>query len=155
MSASPMNTRKITRPATAVLLARKTLAESLSSSKRALCSKTVAMAFSLVPNSRIQEGVQDIENQRGDDEDDSEDEGRAHNHPHVLVKERECRPPTDAFEREDIFDDDRAAEETGHEVAVRGHGRKQRVLLRMEVVDEPLGHALRPRESDVVLLEHF
>src|SRR5207247_1047942 len=91
MSASPMNTRKITSPATAVLLA----------------------------------------------------------------KERECRPPTDAFEREDIFDDDRAAEETGHEVAVRGHGRKQRVLLRMEVVDEPLGHALRPRESDVVLLEHF
>src|SRR5207249_8019974 len=26
---------------------------------------------------------------------------------------------------------------------------------RMEVVDEPLGYALRPGESDVVLLEHF
>src|SRR5437867_12368537 len=94
MSASPMNTRKITRPATAVLLAKKTLAESLSSSKRALCSKTVAMAFSLVPNSRIQTGVQDIENQRDDDEDDSEDERRASDSAHASANKGESRSPT-------------------------------------------------------------
>src|SRR5947208_16410201 len=74
MSASPMKTRKITRPATAVLFAKKTLAESMSSSKRALCSKTVAMAFPLVPNSRIQERVHGIEHQHVADFDESDDE---------------------------------------------------------------------------------
>src|SRR5207245_10014646 len=43
-NASPKNTRKIARPTTAVLFERNTFPESLSSSKRALLSVTVAMA---------------------------------------------------------------------------------------------------------------
>src|SRR5256712_1670251 len=110
---------------------------------------------SLVADSWIQERVQDVQDQRRGDEDESEDEGRTHHHADVAVQERDRRPPADALESEDVLDDDGAAEQTGHEISVRRHGRKQCVLLRVKVVDQPLRDTLRSRQADIVLLEHL
>src|SRR2546427_1189978 len=110
---------------------------------------------SLVADSWIQERVQDVQDQRRGDEEQCEDEGRTHHHADVAVQERDRRPPADALESEDVLDDDGAAEQTGHEISVRRHGRKQCVLLRVKVMDQPLRDTLRSRQADIVLLEHL
>src|SRR5207249_5565021 len=74
--ASPTKRRKITRPATAVRFAKKTLAESFHSSKRPFSSLMVSM-HSLVPDSRVQEAIQDVKDQRREDENNPKNEGRS------------------------------------------------------------------------------
>ena len=75
--ASPTKRRKITRPATAVRFAKKTLAESFHSSKRPFSSLMVSM-HSLVPDSRVQNAIQDVKDQRREDENNPKNEGRSH-----------------------------------------------------------------------------
>src|SRR5205823_2698912 len=154
MTASPMNRRKMTKPATAVLFPRKTVAESRTSSHRRFVAVTVAIG-SLVPDPRVQERIQEVEQEAREDEDEAEREGRTHHDPAVAPQERLRRPPSDSLEGEDLLDDDGSPEEPGDEVPVRGHGGQEGALLRMEVVHEAVRNALRPREPHIILFEHF
>src|SRR5215469_1768232 len=108
-------------------------------------------------HARVDERVEDVDDQVGDDEGDCSNQRDPHDHWQVVLPDRRHRQPAETTQVEDGLGDDGGADQLAEVDAEDGDDRRQRGAQTVPHDDGAPGQALRTRGADEVLthrLEH-
>src|SRR3954449_11022174 len=108
-----------------------------------------------IGDARVDEGIQDVHDQVGEDDEEGAQQHRALDHGQVAVDDRVVGQPPDAGDVEDRLGEDRAAEQDADVDAGRGDERRDRAAHAVAQHHPALAQPLRARGSDVVLRHHL
>src|SRR3954452_14866171 len=104
-----------------------------------------------IADARVDERVENVDDQVGDDDEEGADQHRALDHREVAVLDRVVREAADPRDVEHALGEDRAAEEHADVDPGRGNERRDGAPHAVAQHDAPLAQALRARGADVVL----
>src|SRR3954463_14769926 len=117
-------------------------------------SRTVSSGSGIF-HARVDEGIEDVHDQVGDDDEERADQHRALDHRQVGVLDRVVGEPPDAGDVEDGLGEDGAAEQDADVDACGGDERGDRAAHAVPEHHAPLAQPLRARSADVVLGHHL
>src|SRR5882672_1741075 len=123
--------------------------------RRAPGGTAIAAGLTAIPNSRVEDAVQHVHDEVGDDHDDRGEHDEVLDHRIVTPQDRLNQEPRDAGQVEDGLGDHEPADEERELDPDDGDDGQQGVLERVTPDDDAPGLSLRPRRPDVVLAHHL